>query len=307
MPSNSSWPALSIADWKESCATVHMWTQIVGKIRTVQMPWLNHSWNCTLYVTPRGLTTLSMPHGERSFQIDFDFSGHRLEVAASDGRTAGFELAPMTVADFYARVMGLLDGLNLPVVIHGRPNEVDPNVPFAEDVEHNAYDAESMDRFRRALIATERVMQRFRAGFRGKCSPVHFFWGSFDLAVTRFSGRPAPDHPGGFPNMPDWITREAYSHEVSSAGFWPGGGDQEAFYYSYAYPTPDGFADHPVKPDAGSYSEPMGEFILPYAAVQASSRPDEDLLAFFESTYEAAAEKAKWDREALEWDGPVRE
>ncbi len=307
MDGSAAWPELRIADWNETCATVHMWTQIVGKIRTVQMPWINHSWHCTLYVTPRGLTTLSMPHGQRSFQIDFDFIDHRLLIQSNDGAQQSINLAPMTVAGFYKQVTVALNGMNLPVQIHGQPNEVDPSIPFASDVEHKSYDAEAMGRLHQALVQTDRVMQQFRAGFRGKVSPVHFFWGSFDLAVTRFSGRTAPEHPGGFPNMPDWITREAYSHEVSSAGFWPGGGDQEAFFYSYAYPQPEGYAEYPVQPAAASFPQEMGEFVLPYAAVQSSATPDEDLLAFFQSTYEAAAEKAAWDREALEWDGPQRD
>ena len=228
--SHATWPELSIASWKDTCATVHMWTQIVGKIRTTQLPWMNHSWHVTLYVTPRGLTTLAMPYEERTFQLEFDFVDHRLLLCSSDGASRQLELAPMTVADFYSRVMGALNDMDIRVQIHGRPNEVDPNTPFEDDTEHRSYDAESIDRFRQALIQTERIMQQFRAGFRGKCSPVHFFWGSFDLAVTRFSGKVAPEHPGGFPNMPDWITREAYSHEVSSCGFWPGGGDQEAIF-----------------------------------------------------------------------------
>jgi hypothetical protein len=297
---------LSIARWKETCATVHMWTQIVGKIRTVQMPWINHSWHTTLYVTPRGLTTLAMPHEQRSFQIDFDFVAHRLYVSSSEGPPKTIELSPMSVAQFYARVMSALDEMGLAVEIHAWPNEVEPSIPFEQDVEHDSYDAASVDRFRQALVQVDRVMKRFRAGFRGKCSPVHFFWGSFDLAVTRFSGRTAPRHPGGFPNMPDWITREAYSHEVSSCGFWPGRDEQEAMFYAYAYPTPEGFAEVGVKPDAAAFSRELGEFVLPYAAIQQSQSPEADLLAFFRSTYEAAADKAAWDRNALEWDGPQR-
>ncbi len=306
MNPSSAWPDLSIAQWKDTCATLHMWTQIVGKTRTVQMPWINHSWHTTLYVTPRGLTTLAMPHGERTFQIDFDFVDHQLAISASDGASRTIKLQPMSVADFYGHVMSTLEELKLPVRIHGAPNEVDPAIPFRQDTEHASYDAASVDRLRQALIQTDRVMHQFRAGFRGKCSPVHFFWGSFDMAVTRFSGRPAPPHPGGFPNMPDWITREAYSHEVSSCGFWPGGGENEAFYYSYAYPVPEGFAEQPVQPGAGTYSKEMGEFVLPYDVVRQSSSPEADLLAFFESTYEAAAKCANWDRAALEWDGPVK-
>jgi hypothetical protein len=306
MSKSKIWPELSIADWKDTRATVHMWTQIVGKIRTVQMPWINHSWHTTLYVTPRGLTTLAMPHAQQTFQIDFDFVDHSLLIHTSTGRARVVDLAPMSVADFYSRLMGALDELELSVQIHGRPNEVEPSVPFKDDTEHASYDPESIGRFHQAVVQADRVMKQFRAGFRGKCSPVHFFWGSFDLAVTRFSGRPAPRHPGGFPNMPDWITREAYSHEVSSCGFWPGGDNQEAIFYAYAYPVPDGFADRPVQPGAAGYSKDMGEFVLPYEAIQQSSSPDEDLLVFFQSTYEAAAVNAGWDRTALEWVGPQR-
>ncbi|MEM8679726.1 MAG: DUF5996 family protein [Planctomycetota bacterium] len=301
------WPQLIIADWKDTCATLHRWTQVVGKVRTTLMPWVNHSWQVTLYVTPRGLTTLAMPYEDRSLQIDFDFVDHQLVLASSQGDRRHIPLTPMTVADFYQQVMGVLTEMGMPVRIHARPNEVEPSVPFAEDVEHNAYDAEQVDRFRHALIQCDRVMNQFRAGFRGKCSPVHFFWGSFDLAVTRFSGRPAPPHPGGFPNMPDWITREAYSHEVASCGFWPGGGEQEAIFYAYAYPTPEGFAQRPVRPASAGYSQELGEFVLPYSAIQQSRTPTQDLLAFFQSTYDAAADTAQWDREALEWDGPIRE
>ncbi|MGF1580412.1 MAG: DUF5996 family protein [Gemmataceae bacterium] len=306
MSNTTPWPNLSIAEWKDTCATLHMWTQIVGKIRTVQMPWTNHSWHCTFYVTPRGLTTLAMPHGQQTFQIDFDFVDHRVNIYSSDGRSGTIDLVPMSVAEFYLRLLHLLQELNLPVKIHGKPNEVEPSIPFEKDTEHASYQAEPVARFHQALVQTERVMQQFRAGFRGKCSPGHFLWGSFDLAVTRFSGRVAPQHPGGFPNMPDWITREAYSHEVSSCGFWPGGGDNEAFFYSYAYPEPDGFGQASIKPKAADYPKEMGEFVLPYEAVRNSSTPDEDLLAFFESTYEAAAKNAKWDRDALEWTGPTR-
>lgn len=306
MNKSSNWPELSIADWKDTQATLHLWTQIVGKIRTVQMPWTNHSWHVTLYVTPRGLTTLAMPYLQRTFQVDFDFIDHRLLLASSDGASQQFELEPMSVADFYGRVTNALEQMDIKVEIHGKPNEVDPSIPFAKDTEHNAYDAESVDRLRQALVQTDRVMKQFRAGFRGKCSPVHFFWGSFDLAVTRFSGRPAPTHPGGFPNMPDWITREAYSHEVSSCGFWPGSGEQEAMFYSYMYPVADAFADREVQPESALFSKEMGEFVLPYDAVRQSDSPDDDLLAFCQSTYDAAAETANWDRPALEWDGPQR-
>ncbi len=306
MSDTMGWPELSIADWDDTRATLHMWTQVVGKIRTTLMPWTNHSWHVTLYLTPRGLTTLSMPHAQRCLQIDFDFVSHRLTLADSDGALKEIALAPMTVAEFYAQVMSAMGEMGLEVPINSKPNEVEPSVPFEEDTQHSSYDPAAVRRLHRALLQTGRVMQQFRAGFRGKCSPVHFFWGSFDLAVTRFSGREAPEHPGGFPNMPDWITREAYSHEVSSCGFWPGGDGQEAIFYSYAYPTPDGFAQRSVQPEAASYSQQLGEFVLPYAAVQQSQTPDEDLLAFFRTTYEAAADTARWDRAALEWNGPAR-
>lgn len=304
MDTSTTWPELKIENWGETCKTLHMWSQIVGKIRTRQLPWQNHSWHCTLYVTPTGLTTLSMPHGDRSFQIDFDFQSHQLLISSSTGDSESLALQPMSVAEFHAQLMKMLEGMGLAVNIHGSPNEVDPSVPFAQNSEDASYDPQAVQDFHRALVNSERVMQQFRAGFRGKCSPVHFFWGSFDLAVTRFSGRTAPEHPGGFPNMPDWITREAYSHEVSSCGFWPGGQGQEAIYYSYAYPSPDGFADQPVKPAVASWHKDLGEFVLPYAAIQASATPAADLLAFFQSTYEAAAEKAAWDRHGLEWSGP---
>lgn len=306
MSGPSIWPDLSIAKWKDTCATLHMWTQIVGKIRTAQMPWTNHSWHTTLYVTPLGLTTLAMPHEQRIFQVDFDFLHHRLSICSSDGSTKTIDLAAMSVKEFHSRLTSALDELGLSVQIHGRPNEVEPSVPFKQDTKNASYDPEGIGRFHQAVVQTDRVMKQFRAGFRDKCSPVHFFWGSFDLAVTRFSGRTAPEHPGGYPNMPDWITREAYSHEVSSCGFWPGGGNKEAMFYAYAYPTPDGFADRPVKPDAAQYSREMGEFILPYRAIQQSSSPDSDLLAFFQSTYEAAADTAGWDRNSMEWNGPER-
>ena len=306
MNKSSIWPEVSIADWKDTQATLHMWTQIVGKVRTLLMPWTNHSWHVTLYVTPRGLTTLAMPYEQRTLQIDFDFIDHKLQLVSSDGASRSVDLKPMSVADFYACVIDALKQMDINVEIHGKPNEVDPCVPFAKDTEHDAYDAGSVDSFRQALVQTDRVMKQFRAGFRGKCSPVHFFWGSFDLAVTRFSGRQAPEHPGGFPNMPDWITREAYSHEVSSCGFWPGGGEQEAMFYSYAYPAPNEFADRKVQPEAASYSKEMGEFVLPYEAIRQSDSPDADLFAFFQSTYDAAAETGNWDRPSLEWDGPQR-
>jgi hypothetical protein len=299
--STAAWPELSYPAWKDSCATLHLWTQIVGKIRMVKTPWINHSWHVTLYVTPRGLTTSPISDGERQFQIDFDFIDHRLAVSVSDGRVREMPLAPMSVADFHGRLLALLAGLDIHVRINDLPNEIPDAIPFSQDRVHAAYDPEYVNRFWRALLQIDRVFRTFRAGFIGKCSPVHFFWGSFDLAVTRFSGRPAPPHPGGFPNLPDAVTREAYSHEVSSAGFWPGGGpiDYPAFF-SYAYPVPEGFAEQRVEPDAAFFHEDLGEFLLPYDAVRTAADPDAALRAFLQSSYAAAAETAGWDRAALE-------
>jgi hypothetical protein len=296
-----SWPALPYEAWKDSCATLHLWTQVVGKIRLAQTPWANHSWHVTLYVTPRGLTTSPIPYGERAFQIDFDFIDHALLIGTSDGDARRLPLAAISVADFHDRLMAALAKLQIRVRIHGRPNEVPEPIPFRDDRQHAAYDPDYAQRFWRVLLQADRVFKQFRTGFLGKVSPVHFFWGSFDHAVTRFSGRKAPMHPGGVPNLPDLVTREAYSHEVSSAGFWPGGGaiDYPAFY-SYAYPAPEGFATAPVRPEAAFFHETLGEFILPYDAVRSAAAPDATLLDFLQSTYEAAANAARWDRAALE-------
>jgi hypothetical protein len=278
-----------------------MWTQIVGKIRLVQTPWINHSWHVTLYVTPRGLTTSAMAYGTRTFQIDFDFVDHRLVVASSDGASRSLALAPRTVASFYEELFAKLGELGLDVAINTTPNEVADPIPFERDEAHAAYDAEYANRFWRALVQVDRVFTTFRARYIGKCSPPHFFWGSFDLAITRFSGRPAPVHPGGIPNLPDWVTREAYSHEVSSCGFWPGSDAvPRPIFYSYAYPEPEGFRDRPVRPDAAGYDAGMKEFVLDYDAVRESESPDEALLEFMQSTYEAAADAGGWDRAALE-------
>ena len=296
-----AWPSLPLEEWIDTAATLHMWMQIVGKVRLVQSPWVNHSWHVTLYVTARGLTTSPIPHGDRSFEIDFDFVGHRLGVRSSDGREGGFPLEPQTVATFYARLMEQLGTLDLRVKIYAKPNEVADPIPFAEDDTHRAYDREYANRFWRILVQAERVLETFRGRFIGKCSPVHVFWGAPDIAVTRFSGRTAPEHPGGIPNLPDRVVREAYSHEVSSCGFWAGGGAiAYPAFYSYAYPEPTGFAQAPVKPEAVFYSTDLREFILPYDAVRRSPRPDDTLLAFVQTTYEAAANLAGWDRAALE-------
>jgi hypothetical protein len=298
---NAAWPAIPLAEWSDTFATLHRWLQIAGKIRLAQSPWVNHSWNATLYLTPRGLATGPVPHGPRSFQIEFDFVAHRVAITSSDGSDASIELEPQTVAEFHRRLLEAMRGLGLPVSLHGKPNEVEEPIPFERDDVHRAYDPSAANRFWRALAQSDRVLKEFRARFIGKCSPVHFFWGAADLAVTRFSGRPAPPHPGGIPNLPDWVTREAYSHEVSSCGFWPGGGAVPyPAFYSYAYPEPDGFAGAAIGPAGAFYSPDLREFILPYDVVRESADPDETLLRFLQSTYEAAAELGGWDRAALE-------
>lgn len=297
----SAWPALPLREWIATRDTLHLWLQVVGKVRLVQTPWINHAWHATLYVTSRGLTTSTIPHGRREFQIDLDFVDHRLAITASDGRRGGFDLRPQSVAVFYRALMDELARLDLPVRIVARPNELPDAIPFADDEVHKEYDADAVGRFWRILVHTQRVMREFRARFVGKCSPPHLFWGAMDLAVTRFSGRPAPPHPGGIPNLPDWITRDAYSHEVSSCGFWAGTPpiDYPAFY-AYAYPEPPGFAEARVRPDAAFYSPDFREFILPYDEVRESATPDATLLEFFQSTYEAAADLGQWNRAALE-------
>lgn len=278
-----------------------MWLQIVGKIRLRLSPPINHSWHATTYVTARGLTTSPIPHGARHFQIDMDLIDHRVMVTASDGTTGGFPLEPQSVAAFYARLMEELTRMRLPVRISAKPNEVPEAIPFAQDETHRSYDADAVTRFWQALRQADRVMTIFRSRFIGKCSPVHLFWGAMDLAVTRFSGRTAPEHPGGIPNLPDRVTREAYSHEVSSCGFWPGSAPLDAAaFYAYAYPQPPGFADARVRPDGAFYSTELGEFLLPYDIVRHAASPDDTLLEFLQSTYEAAADLARWDRKALE-------
>jgi hypothetical protein len=296
-----TWPELPYAAWRDSCETLHLMTQIVGKIRLARTPWLNHSWHVALYVTVRGLTTSPIPDGARSFQIDFDFIDHVLLISTSDGERRQMPLTAQSVATFYAAVMAALAELGIDIKIDDKPNELPDPIRFPDDQVHASYDPDAAHRFWQVLRQADRVFAKFRTGFLGKSSPVHFFWGSFDLAVTRFSGRPAPRHPGGVPNLPDAVAQEAYSHEVSSAGFWPGGGaiDYPAFY-SYAYPAPEGFATTPVRPDAAFFSEALGEFILPYDAVRTAADPEGALLDFLQSTYEAAADAAKWDRAALE-------
>jgi Family of unknown function (DUF5996) len=295
------WPELPTAAWRETCETLHLWTQIVGKIRLVRAPWLNHSWHVVLYVTARGLTTSPIPDGTLSFQIDFDFIDHLLRISTSDGARRQFALAGQSVASFYAAVMADLAELGIHVAIDEMPNELPQPIRFSLDNKHATYDPNAVRRFLQILVNADRVFKQFRTGFLGKASPVHFFWGSFDLAVTRFSGRRAPRHPGGVPYLPDDVACEAYSHEVSSAGFWPGSGAIEyPAFYSYAYPEPAGFRAAPVRPDAAFFSEALGEFILPYDAVRTAAQPDRALLDFLQSSYEAAANAAKWDRDALE-------
>ena len=294
-----AWPRLRVDDWRETRDTLHMWTQIVGKVRLVHAPLLNHWWQVTLYVSPRGLTTSAIPYRTGEFDIEFDFVEHRLRLRASDGAVAGFGLAPMPVAEFYDRVMRALSDLGIDTEIQAHPNEVEPAIPFAEDDQHAAYDAASARLFWEQLLQAARVMGEFRSRYVGKVSPVHLFWGAMDLACTRFSGRDAPLHPGGAPNCGDWVMEEGYSKELSSCGFWPGGGEEGAFY-AYAYPEPEGFADRPVRPSAAYYSRENGQFLLPYEAVRADSDPDGALLHFFQDTYEAAADLGHWDRSALE-------
>jgi hypothetical protein len=298
---DDEWPPLPLEAWSDTFASLHRWMQVVGKVRLKQSPWINHSWHVTMYVTPRGFTTSLIPHGTRAFTIDFDFIDHRAIVRSSDGQVGGVPLEAQSVATFYRRLMSELVRLDLAVTINTKPNEVADAVRFELDEVHRPYDGEYANRFWRATLQAERVFEQFRARFIGKCSPVHVFWGGPDLAVTRFSGRRAPEHPGGIPNLPDWIAREAYSHEVSSCGFWPGGGPiPYPVFYAYAYPEPPGFSTTAVRPPLAFYSADLGEFVLPYDAVREAASPDEMVLEFLQSTYEAAAELGKWDRSALE-------
>lgn len=316
--SKEIWPALPFSEWKETCATLHMWTQIVGKIRLALTPWTNHSWHVTLYLTARGLTTSPIFFGPRVLQIDFDFVDHVLRMqtggttSVSSQKIVGrdrahpsnvekiIQLAPKSVATFYREVMDALRELDISVEINTTPNEVDPAIPFERDDKHAAYDSEYANRFWRVLLQSDRVFQEFRSEFCGKCSPVHFFWGAVDLAVTRFSGRRAPQHPGGVPHLPDAIAREAYSHEVSSLGFWPGNEMMpEPIFYSYAYPAPRGFSEAKVQPSSASYNPQLKEFVLRYEDVRTAESPDATLLAFARSTYDAASTLGNWDRAAL--------
>ena len=299
----AAWPELPYTAWKDTYATLHLWTQIAGKIRLARTPWLNHSWHVVLYVSARGLTTSPIPFGDRSFQLDFDFLDHVLRASVSDGGQKEIALFPRSVADFYADLMRSLAELGIEVRINELPNEIPDAIRFSEDHAHASYDRDYAERHWRVLLQVNRVLHGFRTSFIGKCSPVHFFWGSFDLAVTRFSGRRAPLHPGGVPNLPDAVTQEAYSHEVSSAGFWPGSaGVEYPAFYSYAYPEPPGFSAAPIRPKEAFYSNDLREYVLPYCAVRSAPYPDGLLMDFLISTYEAAAVLGKWDRAALECD-----
>ncbi len=303
----AAWPALPLDEWRDTLDTLHMWTQVVGKIRLALAPPVNHWWHVVLEVSARGLTTTSMPLGSRFFQIDFDFLDHVVRIRASDGREGRVALRPMSVADFHAELMAELEALGLGVRIWRRPVEVADPIPFDRDHTHAAYDRDQVRRFFQALAAADRVLKRFRGEFIGKSSPSHFFWGGFDLAVTRFSGRTAPEHPGGIPNMADWVTREAYSHEVVSAGWWPGNDAYaEPAFYAYAYPEPEGFAAADVMPGDAFYHTDLREFLLPWDAVRSLPDPEAAILDFLRSTYTAAADLGGWDRAALERPGSDR-
>lgn len=291
------WPALNYAQWRDTLQTLHLWTQVVGKVRLALSPWVNHGWQVPLYVNARGLGTSAIHAAGGIFEIDLDFVAHRLVVRTSEGPERGFELATMSVASFYRRTMAALREAGIAVTINETPNEIPDPIRFPDDEVHASYDADAVHRFWRALLQADRLLRLFRSGFLGKCSPVHFFWGSFDLAVTRFSGRDAPRHPGGFPGLPDAVTREAYSHEVSSAGFWPGSDAYpHAAFYSYAYPSPAGFAQARIEPAGAQWSDTYGQWLLPYDVVRSAPDPDAAVLAFLGSTYRAAADLAGWDR-----------
>jgi hypothetical protein len=294
------WPELPYAAWSDTCTTLHLWTQIVGKIRLARAPWLNHGWQVALYVTPSGLTTSPIPDGDRSFELRFDLLQHHLDIEVSDAQNRRIRLQPMSVADFKSAVFAALRSVNIQIEIDDQPSEIPDAIPFSRDRTHASYDRQYVQRFCQVLRQCDQVFKRFRTGFLGKSSPVHFFWGSFDLAVTRFSGRTAPLFTGQAPGLRQDVMQEAYSHEVSSAGFWPGSAGADASFYSYAYPPPPGFKEYRVQPRGASFSETLGEFLLPYEQVRAAKDPAAELLSFLQSTYEAAAVTGKWDRAALE-------
>lgn len=297
----NQWPALSYDKGKDTYATVHMWTQIVGKIKLALTPWINHSWHITQHLTPTGLSTLDMPYKNKNFKIDFDFINHKLKVITSDGELRDFDLEGNSVADFYRKIFEVLKDLEIDVKIYSTPVEMENPIPFEKDTVNATYDKTQAQALHQALLKAQNGLTHMRCDFTGKCSPVHFFWGSFDLAVSRFSGRRAPRHPGGIPHLADWVAEEAYSHEVASFGFWPGSEAlPEAAFYAYLYPEPEGYKNAEVKPKEAYYHETLREYILPYRVAQESSNPEQVLSDFLNSTYEAAATLAKWDREALE-------
>jgi hypothetical protein len=302
----ASWSQLpSTAEWIDTLETLHLWTQVVGKIRMVQSPWMNHSWSVPLYVSTTGLRTSFVPYGTEGFELGFDFAGHRLELSTTTGPSRSIALEPKSVAEFYGEVMEAMASVGMPVRINVMPNEIPDAIPFPDDTKHATYEPAHARALWRALVDSHRVLSRFRAGYLGKASPVHFFWGSFDLAVTRFSGRQAPPHPGGVPNFPDDVAREAYSHEVTSCGFWPGNrSSPQAIFYAYAYPTPTGYSAARVEPDEAFWLDALGEFVLPYEVVASAPDPQATLLSFVESAHAAAAELAGWDRDRLECVSP---
>ena len=294
---SNDWPAIPLANWQTTLTALHLYLQIVGKYRLARSPWVNHAWHATFYPTPRGLTTSLIPDRGGSIEVEFDFVDHTVRANCGIGESRSFRLEPMSVADFHRRFSRMIESLGGDATFHGSPNELEDATPFIEDTAPRPYDSDAVARFHRATITVSHVFQEFRTGYRGKVSPVHLFWGSFDLAVTRFSGKRAPLHPGGIPNLPDDVTQEAYSHEVSSAGFWAGGGPiDDAAFYSYAYPAPEGFSDASVLPRAAYFDNEFGEFILPYEAVRTSADPASTLMTFLESTYDAAASLGGWDR-----------
>lgn len=297
----NQWPKLSYEKGKDTYATLHMWTQVVGKIKLAVAPWINHSWHITLHLTPTGLSTLDMPYKGRNFQIDFDFIEHKLKVVTSEGASRYFDLEGNSVADFYHKIFEVLADLNINLEINSTPVEMENPIPFEEDTENKTYNKAQAAALHQALLKTQNVFTLMRCNFKGKCSPVHFFWGSFDLAVSRFSGRTAPTHPGGIPSLPDWVAEEAYSHEVASFGFWPGSEAlPEASFYAYLYPAPEGYKSAKVKPEGAYFHDKLGEFVLPYNIAQQSDKPDKILLDFLNSTYEAGSTLANWDKDALE-------
>ena len=304
-PASSAWPVLPFEEWTDTLETLHLWTQVVGKVRMVQTPWINHSWSVPLYVTATGLTTSLVPHGREGFELAFDFLADQLVLTTTTNERRTVALAPRSVAEFHGEVLGRLEEVGMPVAIYPVPSEIPDAIPFHEDTDHDAYDGDQVRSLWRALLQVQRVFTRFRGHYLGKASPVHFFWGSFDLAVTRFSGRSAPAHPGGIPNFPDDVAREAYSHEVTSCGFWPGNrASATPIFYAYAYPTPEGFADARVEPAEAFWLTELGEFALPYESVRTAADPDGHLLSFLESTHAAAAGLAGWDRTELECADP---